>query len=780
MDYGAGGPGIHEEVVEQIADISGVAAAEPSLVGYAQFVDRSGEAITPMGPPTLGLSWTKDPALASMVIVKGAPPYGGGQVAVDAVTAEKHGFDVGDRVDVLLQGPKRTFFISGIIESKGETGFAGATIAAFDFVTAQSVLGKGDQVDQIDVRAREGITQDGLRARIDAELGGDIQVVTAADDTADTKKQIREGFGFLTTILLVFAGVALFVGAFLIFNTFSIIVAQRMREFGLLRALGASPAQVTGTVLIEASVVGLLASVLGLVAGLGAALALQGLMDAAGIDLPKASLTLAPRTIVAGLVVGVGVTVVSAVIPARRAGRIPPIAAMQAVQSDGSKVARRRIYLGLALLGLGILSMAVGLLSLIDNALPAIGFGVLLVFVGVATLSPVFGRTLAGWLGAPLPRLLGITGTLARENSRRSPRRTAATAAALMVGLALVTLVAMFASSLKGSIDSAMRQTMRADMVVMPQSFATLTGFTPTIAETLQEVPEVGVVSQMRYGEWKGDDGRTRSLVGVDPRTIERVLDLDMVSGSVDALRDGGILLRDVEADIRGVDTGDTLEMVFGTTGKTEVRVDGVFAAVMDDRYLLAMPTYEENFARQQDIQVHLVAAQGVPATEMRAAVDDVLSDYPNVRALDQAELRAESAKLIDQMLNMVYGLLGLALIVAILGITNTLALSVHERRREIGLMRAVGASRRQVRRAIRWEAVVITLFGTVIGVVLGVLFAAALMTALADEGLTRIVVPIVQIAIFVVIAAVAGLLAAAGPARRAARLDVLDAIAFE
>lgn len=424
--------------------------------------------------------------------------------------------------------------------------------------------------------------------------------------------------------------------------------------------------------------------------------------------------------------------------------------------------------------------MLVGLMSAIDDPLPAIGLGVLLVFVGVATLSPVFGRTLAGWLGAPLPRLLGITGTLARENSRRSPRRTAATAAALAVGLSLVTLVAMFASSLKESIDSAMRQTIRADVMVMPQSFATMTGFTPRIARALDRLPEVGTVSQMRFGEWKGSDGRTRQVLAVDPATVDRVMALDMISGSVDALSDGGILLRDVEAEARDVTTGDTLEMVFGVTGKTEVRIDGVFGGALDDRYLLALPTYEENFARQQDIQVHLLAAPGVSVEEMRTAVDDVLADYPNVRAMDQAGLREESSKLIDQMLNMVYGLLGLALIVAILGITNTLALSVHERRREIGLMRAVGASRRQVRRAIRWEALVITLFGTVIGVLLGVIFAASLMTALADEGLTRIVVPLSQIAIFVVVAGIAGLVAAAGPARRAARLDVLDAIAFE
>ena len=780
MDYGPGGAGIPERVVEDISQVDGVAAAEASVVGYAQFVDRSGKAITPTGPPTLGMSWTKDAALASMVIVEGAAPSGGGEVAMDSVTAENYGFGVGDRVDVLLQEPKRTFFVSGIIGSKGDVGFAGATIAAFDLSTAQTVLGKGRKVDQIDVRAREGVSQKELRSRLSSALGDDVTVVTAVDDAADTKEQIREGFGFFTTILLVFAGVAVFVGAFIIFNTFSIIVAQRMREFGLLRALGASTTQVTASVLVEATLVGLISSAAGLVVGLGAALGLQGLMDAAGVDLPKASLELAPRTIVVGLIVGMGVTMISAVLPARRAGRVPPIAAMQAVQTEAETSNRRRIYLGVGVLVLGAVSMGAGLLSLIEQPVSVIGFGALSVFVGVAMLSPVFGRVLAGWLGAPLPRVLGITGTLARENSRRAPRRTAATAAALMVGLSLVTLVAMFASSLKGSIDSAMRQTMRADVVVMPQSFATLTGFTPRIAETLADLPEVGVVSPMRYGEWKGTDGRIRQLVAVDPATVDDALDLDMLSGSTAALSDGGILLRDVEAETRGVTTGDTLEMVFASTGKTTVTVDGVFGAVMDDRYLLAMPTYEGNFARQQDIQVHLVAAPGVSIEEMRSAVDEALLDYPNVKALDQAGLREESSKLIDQMLNMVYGLLALALIVAVLGITNTLALSVHERRREIGLMRAVGASRRQVRRAIRWEAVIITLFGTVIGVVLGGIFAAALMSALADEGLTRIVVPVGQIAIFVVVAGVAGLLAATGPARRAARMDVLDAIAFE
>lgn len=779
MDYGTNGPGLPESLVEEVRSVSGVSVAEASVVGYAQFVDKNGEAITPIGPPTIGMSWTNDPELATVEIQDGRAPNGLDEVAMDTVTAQDHGFVVGDDVDVLLQGPTQTFTLVGTFDRASGNGFAGATMAAFDLETAQQVFAKGAKVDQIEIAAVGGVSSAVLRDRLRMALDKDIKVVTADDEAGETKSQIRQGFGFFTTVLLVFAGIAVFVGAFIIFNTFSIIVAQRMREFGLLRALGATHRQVMVSVLIEAALVGVIASGAGIFLGLGAAVGLQALMDAAGIDLPKASLELAPRTVVVSLVIGIGITLLAALLPARRAGRISPVAAMQSTAADEGDVNKRRVYIGGATFVLGAAGMALGLLSVVPE-LPAVGAGAFLVFMGVATLGPVFGRSLASALASPLPRLFGITGTLARENSRRAPRRTSSTAAALMVGLSLVTLVAMFASSLKGSIESAMTQTMKADLVVMPQSFMSVTGFTPRVAKELRKLPEVEVVSPMRYGEWKGSDGAMRTFVGVDGATIDEVLDLDLVSGSAQGLLDGGVLLRKSEADARGVTTGDTLEMTFSNSGKTTVEIDGVFEAQMDDRYLLSLATYDENFTRPQDIQVHIVAFPDVSTQRLVAAVDDALEPFPNVRALDRAKLREESSGLIDQMLNMVYGLLALALVIAILGITNTLALSVHERRREVGLLRAVGATKSQVRRMIRWEAATIALFGTVLGVLIGATFAAAFMKALEDEGFTRIVLPFAQIGSFIVIAGVAGLIAAALPARRAARMDVLDAIAFD
>ena len=779
-DYGGGGPGLPETMVGQIQDVDGVAAAEGYVGGYAQFVDQQGEAIAPFGPPTLGMSWTSTEQLNTMRIVTGEPPAGPHEVAMDAQTANDHGFAVGDSVEILLQGPKATFELVGILDRKEGSGFAGATIAAFDQGTAQMVLGKGDRYDQIDVAASDGVTPDELRSNLAAALPDDIETITAQDEATQVKSEIQQGFSFFTTVLLVFAGVSLFVGAFIIFNTFSIIVAQRMREFGLLRAIGATGRQVVGMVLIEAVAIGVIASILGIAAGFGAAVGLQALMDAVGIDLPTAPLELEMRTIVTSAIVGIGVTLFSAALPARRAGRIPPIAALQEQTLDERGMARRRLWLGSSALLVGLAAATSGLLGISDLELPLVGVGVLLVFLGIAILSPVFAKGLAGALAAPLPRLFGVTGTMARENSRRAPRRTAATAAALMVGLALVTLVATFASSLKGSVENAMEATVKADLVVMPKSLASTIGFTPRIATDVRSLPEVRVASQMRMGEWEGDDGDRRTLVAVDPATIDQALDLDMVSGSVDALSDGGILVREAEADLRGIEVGDAIEMTFGATGARSVEVDGIFAAEMDDRYLLSMDTYEENFPRQLDIQLHIAKADGVSTANFRKAVEGVLAAYPNVQVLDQAELREVSAGLIDQMLNMVYGLLALALIIAVLGIANTLALSVHERRREMGLLRAIGATPRQLRRMIRWEAAVIALFGTVLGVVIGIAFGWALIQALEDEGFNTMVVPVVQVVIFIVVAGFAGSLAAALPARRAGRLNILESIAYE
>ena len=780
MDYGAGGPGLPESMVDRIREVPEVAVAYGTVTGYAQFVDKKGKAITPFGPPTLGISWVEDAGLSSVQITDGRAPSGPGEVVMDAVTARDHGFGVGDEVEVLLQGPKETFDLVGIIDGPSGSGFGGATMAAFDLETAQQLFDKKDRVDQIEVAAAEGTSPTELRNVLAAELPDDVELKTGAAQTAEVKDQIQQGFGFFTTVLLVFAAVAVFVGAFIIFNTFSIIVAQRTKEFGLLRAIGASQWQVMASVLVEAALIAAVASALGILLGLAMAVGLQNLMDAVGVDLPAATLELAPRTIVVGFLVGFAVTMFSALLPARRAARISPVAAMQEIRTEDDSMKAARVYAGVGLTLVGAALMAAGLLSIVPEELTAVGVGALLVFLGVAGLGPVFARSLAGALGAPLPRVFGVTGTLARENSRRSPRRTASTAAALMVGLALVTLVAMFASSLKASIDSALSATVKADLIVTGQTFASTTGFSPRIARDLKALPEVEVASAFRFGEWKGSDEATRTLLAVDPETIDDVMELGLVSGSFEDFRDGGLLLRDVEAEGRGATAGDTLEMTFAATGKQTIPIAGVFEAEIDDRYLLALPTYEENFERQHDLQVHLIAAPGVSSQELRRAAEKALEEFPTVRVLDQAGLREESSRLIDQMLNMVYGLLALALIIAVLGITNTLALSVHERRREVGLLRAVGATRSQIRRMIRWEAAIIAVFGTVMGVVVGTAFGWALILTLRDDGFTKTVLPLAQIVAFVVIAAIAGLLAAVLPARRAARLDVLDAIAFE
>ena len=784
MDYGMAGPGLPEEMVEAVRDTDGVHAAEGTVAGYAQFVDKKGNAITPIGPPTLGMSWTRDDGLSTLEIIDGDPPETRLEVAMDAATAGRYGFAVGDDVKILLQGPEEGFELVGIFDHEGEATFAGATLAAFDLETAQRVLGKGDKIDGIEVQAEEGISQVQLRESLAAALPSNVELTTARAEAAGTKDQIQQGFGFFTTILLVFAAIAVFVGAFIIFNTFSIIVAQRMKEFGLLRAIGATQRQVMTTVLIEAAVVSIFASGAGIILGLGAAMGLQGLMDAMGLDMPTSSLEIAPRTVIVGFAVGIGVTLIASLVPARRAAKIPPVVAMRDVLPESRGLKRRRIYIGTALTVLGVGSLAAGLMNFVSDEVLAVGLGAFLLFNGIAILAPVFAKPLAGFLAAPLPRIFGITGTLARENSRRSPKRTASTGAALMIGLALVTLVAMFAASLKGSINENLVATVRSDLIVMSQSFASTSGFSPRIGKELEALPEVEIATPMRLGEWRMPSGASGNVMAFEPEHVADIMSIEVRSGSLDALEDGGVFIEEEEASAIGVAVGDSIERTFGATGKQSIEIDGTYTGGIygqgDEKYLLSMATFEQNFSRVADLNLHLVAAPGVSAADLRTTVEETLDAYPNVRALDKTQVQDENVKLIDQMINMIYALLALALIIAVLGITNTLALSVHERRREIGLLRAVGATKVQVRRMIRWEAAVLALFGTTLGVAIGALFGWALIVALEDEGFTTVVVPVVQIVVFVVVAGLAGLFAAVMPARRAARLDVLRAIAYE
>ena len=770
---------IDDSLVAAVRQVDGVRAAAGSVGGYAQFVDKEGEAVTTGGAPTLGFSWYDEPE-GSLIIREGRAPSGAQEVVVDAATARKHNFRVGDRITVITQVAPRQYEVSGIAGMGEADNLGGATLAVFDLPTSQEVFQKEGQVDSIDVAADAGVTTEQLQSRLESILPDGVEAASAADVASEQAESLKSALSFFNIALLTFAGISLFVGAFIIFNTFSITVAQRTREFALLRALGASGSQVTGAVFLEALLIGILASAVGIAAGFGIALALNAVLEAFGIDLPSENLVFLPRTAIVAAVVGIGVTLVSAVAPARRAARISPMAALRETAPRAPRFSPQRTIVGLLITLIGVAILMAGLFTQAGRPVQLVGAGAFVTFLGVAVLAPLFAGPLANIIGAPL-QALRMPGKLARRNAARNPKRTAATAAALMIGLALVGLVSIMADSLKASTDRVLDKSLKADFTISAGGF---TGgyVSPEVAREINQLPEVQVASPLRLGQFRRDDDRAFFVAGVDPQSFEAVADLEVTAGSFASLGTGEVFLYGMAAQDLGLEVGDGFAMQFAATGTHQMRVAGLFdnKALVSTDYVLAIPAYEEHFPDKVDLQVFVKVAPGTGASEARAAIDPVIEKYPNVRLQDQTESKAESASQVNQLLGLVSALLGLALIIALFGITNTLALSVFERTRELGLLRAVGMGRRQTRSMIRWEAVIISIIGAVLGLVIGLFFGWALVTSLESEGITELSIPFGQLAGYVLVAALAGVLAALPPARRAGRLNVLEAISTE
>ncbi|MGH2754569.1 MAG: ABC transporter permease [Actinomycetota bacterium] len=777
--FGGSREPIDESVLGTVQGVEGVELAVGSVTGYAQMIDKEGEAITPGGAPTLGFNWTPEP-LNPLDLEAGEPPETLTEVVIDANTASEHDFQVGDEIEVITLEEPQTFTISGVATIGGAGSLGGATLAVFETSKAQELFDRVDKFDAVEAVGSSSISEVELRNRIQLELPDGVTASTAANVSDEQSETIQEGLGFFNTALLVFASVALFVGAFLIFNTFSITVAQRTREFALLRALGASGRQVMGSVVIEALIVGVVAAAIGLGTGVLIALGLNALLDAFGIDLPQASLQLQARTVIVALVVGVVVTVLSAVIPARRAAQISPMEALRESAPTASRPSRLRLILGVLVTLAGVAMLLVGLFADVAQEVSYVGGGAAIIFFGVATLAPLFARPMAAAIGYPVRRMFAMPGHLAQQNATRNPKRTASTAAALMIGLALVGFVGIFADSSKSSINKTLDESMRADFVIRSSSLANQV-ISPNVAEELREQTELGAITPFRVGQFK-HDGSNRYLTGTDPTTLPETGDIGVVAGDLGDLEDGGLFLYDQAAEDLGIGVGDTYEMQFAATGRMDVPVVGLFddKTFVGSDYLVSIDTYNENFPERVDSNVLVKAADGVSLDSARAAVEEVTQDYPNVEVENQAEAKESYASQIDQLLGLVTALLALALVIALLGITNTLALSVYERTRELGLLRAVGMSRRQTRAMIRWEAVIIVIIGGILGIAIGIFFGWALVKALADEGITTFSIPGGQMLLYLVLAVLAGILAAIPPARRAAKLNVLEAIATE
>jgi putative ABC transport system permease protein len=770
---------VPESLLQQVKAVDGVKVAEGSVNGFAQFIGKNGKAVTTGGAPTLGVSAGESPELNSAFVLRsGQIPRGPDQVAVDARTASKQGFKVGDRIKVLSQGPTRSYTVSGIVGFGQADNLAGATLAVFDLKTAQQVLDSQGKFNEIDVVAQPGTTPDQLRDRIAAAIPDKYESVTGADQAQRSAKEIQDGLGFFSTALLAFAGVALFVGAFLIFNTFSIIVAQRTRELALLRCLGASRRQVLGSVLTEAGLVGLVASAIGLGLGVVIALGLRALLSALGIDLPSTGTVFELRTVIASLVVGVVITLVSSFLPALKATRVPPVAAMRAeLATPPSRSIRRRSIIGslVTLVGVGLLVL--GLFRDMSNRLATVAAGAVVIFLGIAVLSPLIARPLARWIGWPFATAFRLPGNLARQNAMRNPRRTAATAAALMIGLALVTFSGIFVSSAKASIDDVLDKTVSADYIATTQNFQ---GFSPDVAKRMEALPELQAVTSSRYGGWRLD-GKSMGLQAVDPSAYDSMVRTETTSGSIADLQNGGVAVVEDLAKQHNWKVGSVIPMEFPRDGVQRVPLKAIYKDnELNGSVLLSLTDYQKGYSTQLDSMVIAKAKDGVSPATARAAIDRVVGDFPNVQVQDMAQYKQKTGQQLDQLLNLVRSLLAFAIVIALFGIVNTLALSVFERVRELGLLRAVGATRRQVRAMIRWEAVIISVLGAILGMLVGVFFGWTMVRALSAEGFRVFTVPGAQLVAYVILAAIAGVLAAILPGRRAAKVDVLRAITTE
>ncbi|HEX5299777.1 MAG TPA: ABC transporter permease, partial [Streptosporangiaceae bacterium] len=647
---------------------------------------------------------------------------------------------------------------------------AGATVAAFTLPTAQSITGETGKLDDINVVTAPGASKPAVQQAIARVLPAGVQVVTGQTVVSESTDSINQALGFFSTALLVFAFISLFVGGFTIFNTVSIIVGQRTRELALLRIVGASRRQVFRSVLTEAALTGLVSSVIGLGLGVLAAIGLEELLRGFGITLPPESLVFAPRTVLVGLATGTVVTVVSAIGPARGAVRIPPVVALDDRQPVAGASLRRRLIWGAALALAGVAVLAIGLTQ---PAIQLVGAGAAGVFLGVAMLSPAVARPLASVIGRPLARTLGVAGKLGRENSMRSPRRTAQTAAALMIGLALVSAMATFGASLSRSATASADQAISADLIVTPSGTGRLS---QAAAAAASAVPGVTTTTAFYQGRFEAGHALT-TLTAVSTANLADTVILRMTSGTADALARGELLIDSTTATADHLSVGDTIRARFTKTGRTTLRVGGIYQAnALIGSYVVSAAFFAQHYSARPPAGL-LLRTSG-PAADR--AVTKALAPYPNLQVQTRAQFEQTQVANVNQLLGLVYALLGLAVVIALIGIVNTLMLSVFERTREIGLLRAVGMRRRQVRTMVRSEAVILAIFGAIVGIVIGTALGLALVASLRQQGITETVVPVSNLVIFLLLSAVLGLIAATWPARRAARLDVLAAIATE
>ena len=787
IDDGFGGEirsRLDESVLDDVRGAPDVAEAEGFVQGFARIIDQDGDAVgdPAMGPPTFGGNWSEVDQLNGFTLAEGRAPESDGEVVIDRGSAKDTDYEVGDRVPVQTGAASEDFELVGIARFGNADSPGGATYALWTTEEAQRLVGEPGKFDSIGIVAGQGVSQTEVARSVEDQLATDedsgLEVLTGEEITEESQSDLKDQLSFITIFLLVFAVIAVVVGTFVIYNSFSIIVAQRGREMALMRAVGASRRQVRRSVFVEALAIGILGSVIGFVLGLGVASVLVSLFDLPG------SLVVRPNAVVIALVVGVVVTLVSAMVPAWRASRVPPVAAMRDLAIETAGQSRLRFIVGLVATVGGVVLVVTG-----ANARSAaiVGAGVGLAFIGLLLLGPVLAQPFSRGIGAPVGRVRGVTGDLAKENAGRNPKRTAATAQALMIGVLIVSFFLVVNASLRASIDEFLDDSFTGDFVIDSGSFGMI-GLPTGVADRVSEVPGVADVVPVRFvrAQVEGDD---TDVIGTSPGAFD-LLGLRLQDGS-SSLAPGTIVLTADKARDLGLAVGDEVSAEFINTGSHTYTVGGIYDTEQEGadigNFVLGLDDYDEavgggatDNADVTDSSVFVQLDSGVSVDEVEPEIEAAVADFPTAEVQSVEEYKDAIGSQFDAILLLMLGLLALALFIALIGIANTIALSVIERTRELGLLRAVGTSRSQLRSTIRWESAIIAVFGTLLGLAVGLLGGWGFITALSDEGFTEFRIPYGQVIAVVVIAAAAGIVAALLPAWRASRMNVLDAIHTE
>ena len=864
-------PLVDPALQDVVRSIDGVAAADGGVFEFNVIaIDTDGEPLSSFGPPQMGVSWPADDLLSQVSVWPDGisrAPRGPDEFAMDALTAREHNFEIGERYRVSTPSGTKAFTLVGHFRfGTGEDATLGAQIMAWDVETAIEVLHDGGGLDSIDVRLEQGATAASVAAAISDALPEGVEVIANQQLVEEQADEFNDIIGFFRNFLLGFAIVILVVSSFIIYNTFTILVGQRIRELGLLRALGASGAQVTYMVIGEAVVVGLVATGLGLGLGVLIAIGLQAMFTALGASLPDTPIIMKGATVAIAAAVGVGVTAVSAIWPALRARKVPPTAALAADVRLGVSDVRPAPQRGALLYGLGSAAVVAGIIEqspwiLVASALGGsvllytggtrihpiagrasvlalgvvllavavvadfstadilvlLGMGALLVFVGMNLVSPIFAKPAVRILGRLTPLLVvlgipvillvglgallsgrgrrwrswvrdlffGIGWRMARQNAARSPRRTASTASALMIGLALVSMVTVLGQSFKQTLADVLDDAVNSDWLICVGGCNDPTAaFSLLAAQSMAELPEMASVVSYRFLPDLARATATQEVQDIGSTDLDVIashIDPDIVAGSTVGAGAGQLLLHDDEAEDLGVGVGDNVDLEFADGQLASFAVAAIFSDnTVLGTWVIDHADWDRYMTGTQDQFISAITADGTTADQARAALETVTDDYPQLEVRNQTEFRENQESQIDTFLVVVNVFLGISLVIALIGITNTLALSVFERTRELGLLRAVGMSRLQTRRMVRWEGAIVAAFGGIMGAMIGVLFAGAAVIVIPDSFISSFAVPWTTLIVYMAVAAIAGVLAAYLPARRASNLNILDAIAYE